>query len=402
QAIQRVTDTALGSLAVDELVPQLLHRVRAALDADTSAILLLDEGGESLTARWALGLEEEVEQQIPVPLGSGFAGHVAAERRAVSVDDIDSIETISTVLRAKGVRSLLGVPLLLEDRLLGVLHVGTLQRRQFTPDDGQLLQLVADRIALALDRARLYEEARQAVRVRNEFLSAISHDLGNPVAAIRIESHQLREAAGDVINREVLEGLTQIEATASRMWRQVEEILDLARLQVGREIEMNWRVVDLVAMVRDLVSAQQATTAQHELRLQLEQPQLIGEWDATRLERVITNLLSNAVKYSPEGGEIVICLAQKSGEDAHGKWVVLQVQDRGIGIPAGDLPHIFERFYRASNVRGRFAGTGIGLAGASQIVAAHGGALTVESVEGEGTTVILRLPLDDLSEGVSE
>jgi signal transduction histidine kinase len=120
------------------------------------------------------------------------------------------------------------------------------------------------------------------------------------------------------------------------------------------------------------------------------------------LERVITNLLSNAVKYSPEGGKIVIRLARQPADHSAADWAVLEVQDWGIGIPAADLPHVFDRFFRASNVRGRFAGTGIGLAGASRIIEAHGGELTVTSVEGAGTTVCLRLPLEDIGQEIPE
>jgi PAS domain S-box-containing protein len=392
QAIQVVSDTALASLAMNELVPQLLERVRIALEADTSVILLLDESGERLDERWALGLEEEPGTHVTVPLGAGFAGRVAAERRAIAVDDIEQIETVNPVLLRGGIRSLLGVPLVLENRVLGVLHVGSKRLRHFSSEDTQLLQLVAGRTALALDRARLYEESRNAVRMRNEFLSAISHDLGNPVAAIRLESRRLLETSAESCIPEVVEGLKQIEAAANRMWRQVEEILDLARLQVGRTLELNWRRMDLVEMIRELVTAEQATTERHVLRMNIAVPVLVGEWDATRLERVITNLLSNAIKYSPEGGDITVRVSTEASSGAN---AVIVVEDRGIGIPAADVTHVFERFYRASNVRGRFSGTGIGLAGARRIVEAHGGELTLESVEGRGTSVTVRLPLDD-------
>jgi signal transduction histidine kinase len=194
---------------------------------------------------------------------------------------------------------------------------------------------------------------------------------------------------------DLVDGLVQIEAAATNMRGQIEEILDLARLQVGRPLELNWRSADLVAVTRNLVAAQQATTERHQLRLDLEAPELLGEWDATRVERVMTNLLSNAIKYSPAGGEILVRLFREAHEDGTRAWAVLQVKDPGIGIPSVDLPRIFERFHRASNVRGRFAGTGIGLAGALRIVQLHGGELIVESEENAGTTVTMRLPLTD-------
>ena len=121
------------------------------------------------------------------------------------------------------------------------------------------------------------------------------------------------------------------------MWRQVQELLDLARLQVGRELELNWRTVDLGAMVHELAASQQAITDRHQIRLEIDQDRLVGEWDATRLERVITNLLSNAIKYSPEGGEVVVRLSKQTDADGARQWAVLEVIDRGIGIPAEDL-----------------------------------------------------------------
>ena len=287
--------------------------------------------------------------------------------------------------------------MIIEDRLLGVLHVGTLEPHHFTDAEAALLRLVADRTALAIDRARLYGEAQEAVRLRNEFLSAISHDLGNPVAAIRLEARLLKQSmvADQKNDDELIEGLGQIELTATRMWRQVQELLDLARLQVGRELELNWRTVDLGAMVHELAASQQAITDRHQIRLEVDEDRLVGEWDATRLERVVTNLLSNAIKYSPEGGEVVVRLSKRTDADGARQWAVLEVIDRGIGIPAEDLPLIFNRFHRASNVRGRFAGTGIGLAGAQQIIALHGGDLKIESQEGAGTRVVVRLPLEE-------
>jgi len=416
QAVQTVSDAALTELNTDALLAELLSRIRTVLASDTAVVLLVDELGQNLVARGALGLEEEVEQRAHVPIGEGFAGRVALTHRPLAVENIEGADIVNPLLRARGIRSLLGVPLVVEGNVLGVLHVGSLAPRQFTSADVELLQLVGDRVALALDRARLFEAAQEAVRMRNEFLSAISHDLGNPVAAIRMQSRLMQESFANAAEAgssepttrgsasgsddlgssvELAEGLGQIEATARSAWSLIEELLDLARLQVGRGLDLQWRSMDLVATVRDIVASQQATTAEHQLRLETEVPALVGEWDPARLERVITNLLSNAIKYSPQGGEIEIQLREELRGGERGRQAVLEIRDQGIGIPAADLPHIFERFRRASNVVGRFPGTGIGLAGAREIVEHHGGTLTVESREGAGTRVTVRLPLDE-------
>src|SRR5439155_1371701 len=170
RSLQQVTDAALADLRMDELLDQLLVRVRDALRVDTATVLLVDETGDNLLATAAVGLEEEVEQGIAVPIGQGFAGRVAAERRPVILEDVESAQVYSPILRQRGIRSLLGVPLLVEGRLVGVLQVGSLEPRAFTPDESSLLQLVADRVALAVDHARLYREAQEAVAAREEFV----------------------------------------------------------------------------------------------------------------------------------------------------------------------------------------------------------------------------------------
>jgi serine phosphatase RsbU (regulator of sigma subunit)/anti-sigma regulatory factor (Ser/Thr protein kinase) len=170
RALQRVTDAALAYLSIDELLSELLIRIREILRADTAAILLLNPAGDTLVARAAKGIEEEVEQGVRIPLGEGFAGRVAAERRPVTVFDIDEFQVINPILREKGIRSLLGVPLLVEGRVLGVLHVGTLTFRRFEAADEDLLQRAADRAALAIEHAQLYEHRRLAEALQRSLL----------------------------------------------------------------------------------------------------------------------------------------------------------------------------------------------------------------------------------------
>jgi serine phosphatase RsbU (regulator of sigma subunit)/anti-sigma regulatory factor (Ser/Thr protein kinase) len=157
--LQQVTDAALSYLPLDRLLEELLTRVREIVEADTAAILLLEEDGRTLVARAAKGIEEEVEQGVRIPVGMGFAGRIAAQRRPVRIPDVNHADVLNPILREKGLTSLLGVPLLVEGRVIGVLHVGTLQARDFSDEDEDLLQRAADRAALAIN-ARLYERQR--------------------------------------------------------------------------------------------------------------------------------------------------------------------------------------------------------------------------------------------------
>jgi len=169
-SLQQLTDPALAYMPQEELLGTLLRRASAILRSDTAAILLLDETGRQLRARAAKGIEEEVEQGVTNPLGKGFAGRIAAERRPIVVDDVDHADILNPILREKGIRSLLGVPLIVEGRVLGVLHVGSLTPRRFTPAESDLLQAAADRAALAIDNAALYEQRRLAETLQRELL----------------------------------------------------------------------------------------------------------------------------------------------------------------------------------------------------------------------------------------
>ncbi len=169
-ALQRITDAALSYLPEQELLEALLLRVSELLAVDTVAILLVD--GDTLLARAAKGIEEEVEQGVRIPIGRGFAGRIAAERRAVFVPDVDHADILNPILRERGIRSLLGVPLVVEGIVIGVLHVGSLTPRTFTADERDLLQAAADRAALAIERARLYEQRRVAEVLQRRLLPA--------------------------------------------------------------------------------------------------------------------------------------------------------------------------------------------------------------------------------------
>src|SRR5581483_5020436 len=247
--------------------------------------------------------------------------------------------------------------------------------------------------AAALTNARLYREAQEAVRVRDEFLSAAAHDLKTPLTSVKGMAQLLRRQLTRLPladGERLLSGLASIDAAATKMGHQLDELLDVTRLQEGEQLELRRRPTDLVVLARRVAAEQQHAADRH-VRVQASLPALVGSWDEVRLGRVLDNLLSNAIKYSPDGGEVVVSVTR----EAHGPhaWAVLAVTDHGLGIPAADLPRVFERFQRGANVHGRIGGSGIGLASARQIVEQHGGTISVQSTEGAGSTFTVRLPL---------
>jgi GAF domain-containing protein len=157
--LRSVTDAALAYLPLEDLLNELLARVVGIFDADTAAILLLEDDDSTLVARAARGLEEEVERGVRIPVGKGFAGRIAATRQPVRIENVEQAEILNPILREKGLRSLLGVPLLVEGGVIGLMHVGTLTPRNFSGEDAELLQSAGDRAALAIS-SRLTERER--------------------------------------------------------------------------------------------------------------------------------------------------------------------------------------------------------------------------------------------------
>jgi serine phosphatase RsbU (regulator of sigma subunit)/anti-sigma regulatory factor (Ser/Thr protein kinase) len=184
-----LADPALSELRLDALLNELLLRIRTILGVDTAAILLLDPDSGELVARAAAGLEEEVRQGVRIPLGKGFAGRVAAERVAIFVPDVGHADVLNPILREAGVRSLLGVPLVAEGELVGVLHVGTLHPREFAQRDSAVLEMAAARAAPAIERARVFDalerEHRAAVGLQRSLLPGRLPDFVDVEVAVR-------------------------------------------------------------------------------------------------------------------------------------------------------------------------------------------------------------------------
>jgi signal transduction histidine kinase/FixJ family two-component response regulator len=269
--------------------------------------------------------------------------------------------------------------------------------RHFDAPDRHFLGTLAQQGAQALERARLYAaehaaraEAEAAIRARDDLMGIISHDLRNPLTVVRGHIQLLRRRAaraGGLSTEELLSRLESIESSVISLGVQIDEIQDATHVQGGRPLALDLRPTDLVEVARSVVLRHRDISDRHQIRFESAVPSLVGTWDSRRLDRVLGNLLSNAIKYSPLGGEIAVALARD------GDWAELTVEDHGLGIPAADLPHVFERFRRAGNVVGRISGSGLGLAGAREIVQQHGGTIRVASVEGQGSTFVVRLPM---------
>jgi signal transduction histidine kinase len=356
--VQAVTDAALAHLEVNELLEVLLPRIRDILRTDTCAVLLLDQETNELVARAALGIEEEVGVRIPV--GAGFAGRVADEARPMVID-VDEYPVYNPILRQKRLKSMIGVPLLVRGVSLGVLHVGTLTPRQFTQDEVELLQLVSERVAIAIERAQLHEELIQLDQLKLNFVAIASHELRTPAASVYGVLKTLADRRG--LSEELRDELLRVGVEqGERLRRLLEELLDLSRLD-ARAISVEPRPLVLKAALADVVHGALPRSDAVELDIPDD---LAAVVDPLVLERVVSNLVANAVRY---GAPPIRIVAQQ--RDRH---LRVAVEDAGPGVPKELEGRIFDRFARG---RGE-TGHGLGLAIARAYAQAHGGDLVYD------------------------
>jgi signal transduction histidine kinase len=356
--VQAVTDAALAHLEVEELLEVLLPRIRDIFAADTCAVLLRDRQTDELVARAALGIEEEVVAGVRIPMGGGFAGRVAATKRPVIIDDLATAHVLNPILREKGIESMLGVPLLVADDAIGVMHVGSLVRRTFTKDDVELLELVAQRVAIAIERAQLHEQTRQFDQLKLNFVAIASHELRTPATSIYGALMTLVQRVD--LPEETREELVMLAYEQSdRMRRLIEQLLDLSRLD-SRAIRVAPRPIVLSSVLGGIVTGALPQGPPVEVDVPRD---LAVVADPLVLERVVINLLTNAVRHgAPPIRLSAIC------KDSS---LRVSVEDAGRGVPVDLKDRLFDRFTRAE----AGIGSGLGLAIARAYAQAMGGEL---------------------------
>jgi len=234
------------------------------------------------------------------------------------------------------------------------------------------------------------DEAEQAVLARDQLVSLISHDLRSPLGALAMELSllQVRRERPEDAGRHLDVSVERMGRQIASMSRMLDELLDAALLHAGKPLPLELCETDLVELTRKLVAEHQQSARQHQIEVRVATERVFGLWDPRRLERAVDNLISNAIKYSPRGGRVAIEIAAAGGDLA-----TLRIEDSGIGILATDQARVFDWFARGENAKQtKIPGTGIGLAGAKQIVEQHGGAISLSSEAGQGATFTMQLP----------
>jgi len=293
----------------------------------------------------------------------------------------------SRLLRELGVGSYLCVPIQFRGRMQGVLNLlRAAPARRYTANDLAVAEEFARRIGLAVDNARLFRNAQEAIRARDEFLQIASHELKTPLTPLQIQLDAVTRAfeKSGARNDRLSAKLEAATRQTARLGRLVERLLDVSRITAGR-IHLDLERCDLSALVREVTDRFQgeAREAGSELKV-LADGEVVGRWDPLRLEQIVSNLVSNAIKYG-SGKPIAIDVRERDGT------VRVAVADRGIGIEKEAIGRIFGRFERGVSLR-HYGGLGLGLFIARQFAEAHGGTITAQSQPGAGSTFTLVLP----------
>ncbi len=335
------------------------------------------------------------EGWIPVGSAGGVMSTVVTLRSTLHVSDVkaDPIFSTTRVVRNTGSRTVLGVPMLREGRVIGAMVLSRYQVRPFSDREIELVQTFADQAAIAIENVRLFneidEKGRQieaASRNKSEFLANMSHELRTPLNAIIGFSELLIERMFGELTARQEEYVRDILSSGKHQLAVINDVLDLSKVEAGR-LDLERSTFSVSQTVSDAVAFVRARATQRHITLAEQFAAELGEVDADqrKVKQILVNLLSNAVKFTPDGGRVGVTATRRDGE------VTIAVSDTGAGIAADELGLIFREFGQTASARGH-EGTGLGLALAKRLVELHGGRIWVESDPGQGSTFIFTLP----------
>jgi signal transduction histidine kinase len=402
EALGDVSQAVSSTLNLETVLATIASHAVQLSGTDSGVIYEYDESNQEFHLRASHRMEAELVERLraaPIHLGEGATGRAAAMRAPLQVSDIANEREYSSararpLLLRLGYRSLLSVPLLRDQQIMGALTVWRRRSGEFRPEVVNLLQTFATQSALAIQNARLFREiedkGRQieaANRHKSEFLANMSHELRTPLNAIIGFSEVLLDTTMEVSDEERLQFITDVLSSGKHLLGLINEILDLAKVEAGKmELQIE------PALLQDVVDAVSNTmrplAVKKSIDLRAECDESLGPipMDGARIKQVLLNLVGNAVKFTPETGKIWVRTNVENSE------VQIEVSDTGPGIPAEDRERIFLEFQQVGRDAGKPQGTGLGLALAKKFVEMHGGKIWVESEMGKGSKFTFTLP----------
>jgi signal transduction histidine kinase len=369
-----------STLDLDTLLNDIVRAAADITHAEAASILLYDDTARQLYFQVATNIDEPTMRGLIVPLEKSIAGWIVTNRQSLRIEDAHKDERFySDVEQTIGysTKSLLGIPLITKNKVVGVLEVVNKKRGKFTDPDESMLTVLGAQAAVAIENARLFQQS--------DLIAEFVHELRTPLASLSTATYLLlrpemsREQSDQIVNN--------IHNETLRLNSLASSFLDLARLESGRVQFRKTRFssADLIYEVRDVMISK-AQESDIQIRVDIPNDMPLLEADRDKIKQILLNLLSNAIKYNRPNGTVIL-----QGDFTEDE-ISVTVQDTGLGIPEDSIPHLFQKFYRVREHEGKASGTGLGLSICKQIIQGHSGRIEVKSKLGVGTSFNMFLP----------
>jgi len=381
QRLAEISRDLASTLDLNALLDRIVHAAADLSDAEAASILLYDGNKQELYFESATNLAEPIMRGLVVPVEGSIAGWIVYHRKPLIISDTQkdprhfgNIAKLTNVTT----NSMLAVPLIAKDKVVGVLEAINKRHDQFNGEDQDVLMALSAQAAVAIENARLFHQS--------DLIAEMVHELRTPLASLNTATHLLTREDVPLENRRRISDLIYTET--KRLTDMTSAFLDLARLESGRT-RFNPKEIDAHILLEECIGVMRDKANESNLTLELNLPDDLPplKVDRDKIKQVLINLLSNAIKYNRSGGRISVSARVEQSA------MVFSVSDTGYGIKPEDLAHLFEKFYRVRSTENIARGTGLGLAISKRIIEVHGGNIHVESEVGVGTSFHVYLPL---------
>ncbi len=369
-----------STLDLDELLDRIVNAATEITEAEAGSILLYDSTARRLYFQTATNIDQQIMRGLNVPLEGSIAGWIVTNRKPMRTDDVHVDERFfGDIEQTVGyaTKSLLGVPLINKEKVVGVLEVLNKKSGTFSDADESLMLVLGSQAAVAIENARLFQQS--------DLISEFVHELRTPLASLSTATYLLMRP--EIKEEQRTQIISNLHNETLRLNALATSFLDLARLESGRVQfrKTRFNLADLLNECKDMLQGK-ADEEHVSIKINVPEEMPTLEADRDKIKQVVINLLSNAIKYNRPNGSTIL------SAESNTTHILISIQDTGIGIPAEALPHLFEKFFRVREHETKTSGTGLGLSICKQIIQGHNGSIEVKSKAGMGTTFTVRLP----------
>jgi signal transduction histidine kinase len=369
-----------STLDLDTLLKDIVRASADITHAEAASILLYDDTSRQLYFQVSTNIDEPTMRGFVVPIDKSVAGWVVSNRKSVRIDDAhQDLRHFSDIEQTIGfsTKSMLGIPLITKNKVVGVLEVLNKKRGKFGDADESMLSVLGAQAAVAIENARLFQQS--------DLIAEFVHELRTPLASLSTATYLLLRPEMSLEQRDQI--VNNIHSETLRLNSLASSFLDLARLESGRVQfrRLRFSVADLLYECRDVMMSK-AQENNVQIRIDVPNDMPLMEADRDKIKQVLLNLMSNAIKYNRSNGSVIVTGSFTENE------LVIVIQDTGIGIPDDSIPHLFEKFYRVREHENKAQGTGLGLSICKQIIQGHNGRIEVKSKMGVGTSFTIHIP----------